>query len=155
MHTTLQHGINSAKGLSPNIAHPAQIEGLWEEMEPFIQRSVEHSPVGMLTVDSIRQLLLEDHAAVMYTTRDERIVALLVVRKVHYASYCSVRIIACAGRELKEASRFIDVLSAWCLTMGCVELEAWCRPAMVRLLRHFGFRTKITVVSLDLRGKLQ
>lgn len=141
--------------LEPNIANPGQIESMWEEIEPLMQRSIDNTPAGMLTVDVIFELLIHNQAALMYTSRGSKIVMALVVQKVHYSTYCVARVIALAGTELSSAYSFLDVLAAWCLTMGCVEIEAWCSPALARFHRRAGFKHKTTIVSLDLRGKLQ
>lgn len=142
--------------LIPNVMHIGQVPGLWESIEELVQRSVDNTPAGMLTVEVVKRMLFEGDATALYTSRDGEVELLLVVMVVNYSSYKAARVIACAGRDMAEASLFMDVLSCWALTMGCLEVEAWCQnPATVRFVHRAGFKTKTTVVSLDLRGKLQ
>lgn len=153
--TTPACGISSAKSpLFPHVFEPSQIEAIWPELEPFILASVEKS-FGMQTVNQVHDLLLKGHAHAFCTMRDNRLVMVLVVRLIEYATFGAARIIACAGKELKEATQFISALEAWALTQGAVELEGWCRPAVARLVRRLGWRTKVEMVTLDLRRKLQ
>lgn len=151
--TTAALGKNSAK-LTPYLYTPEIIPAVWDEMEAMLQPSFQHAK-GTLDPKQIYQWLCDETAVAFATTRYNRLVMLMIVMKVDYASYSALRIIACAGKELRGAMEHIHVLEAWALTRGCLELEAWCRPAMVRLTRRLGWEPKFTIVSRDLRRTLQ
>ena len=143
-----------SRGLKPYVYTAEIIPAVWDEMEAMLERAFKYN-YGMLSKAAIFNWLVDGSATAFATTRDNRLIMVLVVMKVDYAHYSAARIIACAGRELQGAMQFIDALEAWALTQGCVEIEAWCRPAMVRLTRRLGWLPKLTMVSRDLRRKLQ
>jgi hypothetical protein len=155
MLTIHQPGTSSGRGeLTPWVFTQEQIAPSWEELEVFIARSVEKSK-GTITVAAIQESLLAGHATAFATARNGKFEAVLVVRIVDYLHYRAARIIACAGKNLREAKPFAESFEAWALTQGAVEIEAFCRPAVSRLLRYFGYEIKFNLVSKDLRRKLQ
>lgn len=89
------------------------------------------------------------------TLRNGKIELVLVVTLCEYATYNAVRIVAMAGKGLKDAAQFLPELEAWALTQGAVQLEGWCRPSVSRLLRSVGFETPFAMCIRDLRRKLQ
>lgn len=151
--TTLARGTNSGE-LKRYFFSPEEIPAVWPEMDDLLQSSIRYSH-GTLTSESLHAALLENRAKAICTIRDNRLALVLIVSPIHYATYSSMQILACSGSGLKEAMQHIDALEAWALTQGCVEIEAWCRPAMVRLSRRLGWQQKTVIVSRDLRRKLQ
>lgn len=147
-------GTNSDEPLRPVLIGPQEVRVYWESIEPFIARSVKRA-YGTLTVDYIQDMLFRGYAVAFLTMRGEEIIAVLICDRVFYATYTSIRVIACAGQELKEAVQFMDILDAWAISQGAVEIEAWCRPAMVRLSKRLGWTPKFTIVTRDLRRRLQ
>lgn len=121
---------------------------------PMIERGLRHAR-GTMLLDEFRVMLLNGSATCFATIKYARIELMLVVLPVDYATYRVARILACSGRGLKEAAQFLDALEAWALTQGCVEIEGWCRPAMVRMAQRLGWQPKFTIISRNLRGKLQ
>lgn len=155
MRTTAAHGINSDKTeLQLAFYHDEEILDVWEELRPLLERSAEVS-YGMLTVEATQELILKHGAVVFATVRDNQFEAAIVVQKISYSTYAVARIIACAGRNLEEFMQEIDALEAWALANDCVEIEAWCRASMMRLVRRFSFHPKVMIVTRDLRRKLQ
>lgn len=145
---------HKSKELQPYVYHPSLIPAVWDELEAMLHRSFEHAK-GTIDPKQVYKWLCDEDAVAFATTREGRLEMAMVVMKVDYAQYSVVRIIACAGKNLKGAMNFVYALEAWALTQGCVELEAWCRPAMVRLTRRLGWEPKFMIVSRDLRRKLQ
>lgn len=155
MLTTAAPGTSSKPGETVGyVFTPEQIPLAWEELESFIEKSIEKS-FGMMTTRQCYDMLCAGQAAAFATSRDGKLRLVLVVRPVEYASYRVARIIAMAGTGLREAHRFVDALEAWAVALGCVELEGWCRPAVTRFLRRLGWQPKLTLVVRDLRRKLQ
>lgn len=153
MLTTIAPGTSSAK-LEPYVYTPESIPLMWDELESVLQRCFDRS-YGMLDPQQVRHWLMHGLATAFATVRDGRIVAAFIVMKVDYPTYSVARILLCAGKDLRGAMRFVDALDAWALTQGCVEIDAWCRPGMARLVRRWGWHHKLAIVSRDLRRKLQ
>lgn len=155
MYTPITQAAGTSWGkLEPAIYSRELIPVMWERLEPFIKRSLEHAQ-GTMTLQEMRFLLESGQATCFATLRNGELELVLVALKVNYATYSVCRVIVLAGTGLKEAAQFLDALEAWALTQGCIEIEGWCRPAMVKLTARLGWRTKFVIVSRDLRGKLQ
>jgi len=150
----LQPGLRKDKGWNVYLMHQVEVPVLWELLEPLLARAVQHGR-GMVTCEGMRELLFQGVARAFILLEDDQIRAIFVAKPVCYDKYRAVRIIAAAGRGMKHAMAQLHVLEAWALTLEAVEVEGWCRPAMERLLRKYGFKYKATIVSLDLRRKLQ
>lgn len=157
MLTTARPGTSSAEGPLKGCLHEADhIPLVWDQLEPMIERSIKAGR-GEITTEAVYAMLVNGHAFAFTAHRNEQVEIVLVVRPVLYSAYTVVRIIACAGRNLKEALHLFEGVELWALGKGAVELEAWCRPAMSRLLKSpkMGWASKFEVLSKDLRRKLQ
>lgn len=125
------------------------------EVAYLIERSIAYSK-GTVTMQQIIAFLNAGEAHMFGTVKDGKILSVFIGRIVVYPSDYSVfRIIACAGRDLKAALVNLEALEAWVICQGAVEIEAFCRPSMYRLLRRLGWNEKMMIVSRDLRRKLQ
>lgn len=131
-----------------------EIEEFWPELEPFIARACKASQ-GMMDVESVHKNLLDAYCVAFSTVYDGAITSVTVVRLVEYADHKVLRITACAGRDIAAAMKYLPLVEAWGFAQGADELEAWCRPGMVRLLRKYGWKTKFTAVSRNIRRTLQ
>ena len=151
--TTQVAGTNSAK-LEAYVYRPELIPLVWGEMENVLEKCFEKT-AGILSAEQVYQWLTEGTAIAFATVKENRLEAVLIVTKVNYAKYSIARIVACGGMNLKGAMQFIDALEAWAFTHGCVEIEAWCETPVARLVRRYGWKSKLTIVSRDLRRKLQ
>lgn len=140
--------------LAPYLYTPELILHVWDEMEVLLLPCFEETK-GMIDSKSVRRWLLEGHATAFATVENDRMAAVLIIMPVEYVNYKAARVIACGGSDLRGATKFIDALEAWALTQGCVELEAWCRPVVARLIHGFGWEHKLTILCRDLRRKLQ
>ena len=152
-HITLPLGTNSGK-LEPFVYSKEAIPEIWPEMEELLSTCFEETK-GMLDSKTTYEWLLEGYATAFATIQENKMIAVLIVMPVQYSAFRSARVIACGGGDLRMATKFIDALEAWALMQGCVELEAWCRPVVARLIHGFGWEHKHTVLYRDLRRKLQ
>ena len=143
-----------SKELDAKAFTQSEIEKYWEELEPFVQKSIDVSD-GDITLDAVKYLLATGSATAFATILNGKFQAVLVVDIVLYSTYRSARILCCAGRKLKEAMKFIGALEVWALSHEAVQIEGWCRPGVVRLVRRLGFIPRRTSVVYDLRRKLQ
>lgn len=146
-------GISSAE-LEPIVFEQSAIPAMWPELEALLLPCIEEAN-GMLSSASLLQWLLEGWATAFATIKENKVVAVLIIMPVDYATYRCARVVACGGSDLRGATKFIDALEAWALTQGCVELEAWCRPVVARLIHGFGWNQKLIILNRDLRRKLQ
>lgn len=155
MLTTRVRGINS--GNSDRVAVVYDKDSLifvWDEMRPMLERCIEVTR-GMLTMELMEVRLSNGEWTAFAVLYNGSLESVLVVGTVEYSSYRAARILACAGKNLHEAMKYFDVLEAWALKNNCQEIEGWCEPSMVKLVRRFGFSTKKVIVSRNLRSKLQ
>lgn len=146
-------GTNSDK-LVPVIYPSEAIPSIWEEMEGVLA-ICETVSNGMITTKLIHRWLLDGDAVAFGILKDEKLLSVLVVMPVQYATYKVARVIAYAGKNFIGTMQFIDALEAWALMQGCVELEGWCREEVVKLVSRYGWKPTLTIVSRDLRRKLQ
>lgn len=126
----------------------------WDRYEHLVVDSVAHSK-GTLTVAGVAEALQNGSACAMGTERNGEVVMILVARIVEYETFNSARIVAMAGRNLREAHKFMHLLEEWAFAQGAVELEGWCRPAVQRLLQRMGWKHKFSIMTYDLRRRLQ
>lgn len=154
MLTTPAPGTSSDRGLQSYIFSPGEIPAAMDDLRPFLELSAKESK-GMISASGLERMLLESEAVAFATIREHEIEAVLVLTIVEYDTYKAARVIACAGKSLIEASKFLDALGSWALTMGAIELEAWCRPAVENLLLKLRWEHKVSIVTYDLRRKLQ
>src|SRR3990167_6585269 len=110
---------------------------------------------GMITTELLHRWLLEGDAVAFAILKDDRMLSVLIVMPVAYATYKVARVVAFAGKNFIGAMQFVDALEAWALMQGCVELEGWCREEVVKLVSRYDWKPKLTIVSRDLPRKLQ
>jgi hypothetical protein len=146
--------LSPRKGLYPFVLLKEEIATHWPFLEPMIARSVAKSK-GTVTTEVIYKALCQGEIVCFGTAIDGEPEAIIVVQATRYETYTAGRILACAGKNLKDAMQFWHIVEGWAHDMEAVEMEAWCRPAVERLLRRYGWRHKFSIVSLDLRRKLQ
>jgi hypothetical protein len=149
------HLLSRKPGLYPFAFAKEEIPGMWDSLEPMLERSVEHSH-GMCTLESLHQWLLEGLATCIGTAIDNEPRAVFILRPVHYVTYTAARIVAAAGRDLGPSMVFFNVVEEWAHGIGASEVECWCRPAMVRLLQRYAWKRKgLELMTYDIRRKLQ
>lgn len=141
-------------GLYPRVLVPDEVLYYWNDMEPFIERCARVSE-GMLEAKATQDMLLAGVATAFMTLNDVGLVALFIARIVDYPTYRSARVISASGNDLKGAMKFFFLLENWAFEQGATQIEGWCRPGMVRLLRRFGFDKKLSLVTLSLKRNLQ
>jgi len=149
-----QIGLRKLPGLNAFILHKEEVEVLWEMLEPYIARSVRHS-FGTVSVQGIRMLLMTGQATAIVMLENDHLIAVFAVMVIPYAYYKSVRVIAAAGRKMSEAMARIDVLITWALKQEATEIEGWCRPSVERMLKRYGFKHRLSIVTLDIRRSMQ
>lgn len=148
------HILTKHPGVHAFVLLKEDLPGWWDTIEPFIARSVAHSQ-GTVTVEGIKESLCEGVRVCIGAAYRGEPFLVAVLRPVSYQTYIAARIEAIAGRNIKQAACCMPVIAQWARDIGAVELEAWCRPAVVRLLQRWGWKPKFTIVTLDLRRNLQ
>lgn len=142
-------------GLYPFVLLKEEVPAVWDSLEPMLERSVKHSH-GMCTTDAIREWLMEGAAVCIGTAVDNEPRAVFICRPVYYVTYVAARIVAAAGRDLGPSMGYFHVVEEYAIGIGASEVEAWCRPAMTRLLRKYGWKRKeLEMLTFDVRRKLQ
>jgi hypothetical protein len=154
MFTIAERGTSSDRGFEAWSFQPDQIPAAWEELEPFVLDAL-HYAKGELSVEDVKKFLLQGYFAAFALAKEGRIQLVMITELCNWPQYSSVRVLAMAGNNFDAAKQFLSAFEAWVLSKGAVEIEAWCRPEMSRLLRRLGFLKAYEIVRLDLRSKLQ
>ncbi|MGH9567169.1 MAG: hypothetical protein ACRD4I_14380, partial [Candidatus Angelobacter sp.] len=131
-----------------------EVQKYWEELEPFIMRSVAIS-AGTLNMQGMFAALCNGDYTAMATLRNDTFTSVLIVEIVEYAEYGALRIVAISGKDLYSALDWLPDVEEFGSRLGAIEFEAWCRPAMVRLLRRWGWSPKLTQMVKPFRKSLQ
>lgn len=123
-----------------------------KEFVPLIERSIKVS-FGSIRGEEVAGMLVVGDATAVTIEENGQILILMVVRLVQYPEYRATRIVCMSGRKLKEAHNCWNEFKRWSISLGADEIEAFCRPAMIRLLHRFGsWKPKFTALSVDLRS---
>lgn len=158
MRTTTALGISSASsGLSPRAYSPGDAMANWDLLEPYVEKSLRWAR-GTITTPQLKQMVADGVATAFAMIEEDGTPAMaLIATIVQYQTYRAARVLACAGNKLEIAAQYAEVLEMWAYSLGASELEAWCRPAMVRLLARepFNFEFRFTIVSRSLRRYMQ
>lgn len=133
---------------------PNQVEKVWEKCVPHLQAAISYS-VGESSIEHFRRGIMAGRMDLFvgYDAGGDVHVA-MVTQFVEYPLMTVLRVILIGGDEpmiLEQCvNEYWPTLKAWSRSKGASKWEATCHPAMARLLHQSGFKSKYTVVFLDL-----
>lgn len=105
---------------------------------------------GEFTLDDLRELCREGRALSGLAFKDGEPVMAFVLEFVHYPRAMHLRVIALGGSDVRGAARtFWPSFVEWAAECGVSHIEAYCAPAMTRLLRPLGFQHTYDTVRLS------
>ena len=125
---------------NPNLllVYPENIKHVWEEVDPLIEKALEHSAGGMDVTDALKLLLEEDLELWVGVDEDsEDILCALLTEIVAYPNKTVLRILTFAtesGLDLDLWMECLPVLEAFAVHMKCDALEAWTRKGLAKKL---------------------
>mgnify|MGYP003575151633 CR=1 FL=1 len=138
----------------PFVFEPSEVSANWDSICPFLEASVRVS-FNMISLVQLRRLLESGEAVCIGIARDNEPLAIFVAHIVNYSDYRCARVIAAAGTQLKDAMRYFHVMEGWAMSLGATEIEAWCRPAMERMLRRYGFKHRVSIITRRIERSYQ
>lgn len=106
-----------------------------------IERALVYAD-GVLGFSDVKKAV-EDGVMQLWVGENED--AVMVTELVDYPAKRVARVVAIAGALRKYKDQF-DLFLAWAKMNGACEVEAWCRPAVARLLRRYGFEKRQEIV---------
>lgn len=124
-----------------------------DDVRDLLEKAIEYIEHEMTLMDMLVAIQREVFQ-LWLGYQEEQVVSVMVTELVQYPKKKVCRIVALAGSTRQFASTF-EVIKSWAAANGAVELEAFCRPAITRLARCYGFFKKRDQIALDLRRYLQ
>lgn len=128
-------------------------EYFFDQAAPLIAKALKYAD-GELTVWDVKKLVQEGLMQLWIGYDGDEAETVMVTEISLFPAKKVVRVVALAGR-IAPYLHVWELVKEWAVMNGAVEIEAWCRPAMTRLLRRYGFTKRYEVVRCDLRRYLQ
>lgn len=125
----------------------------WREVEPLIQRALDHS-VGEFDKYDILKFILSEEMRLWVATDGPTLKGITVTQVIHFPRYRACQVVLMAGNDA-FTSWFKDMMQAvehWARSMGCVRIQEAGRPGWERMEKRLklGFRKSYTVMYKDL-----
>lgn len=129
------------------------VRDFFPQVLPFLERALRHAN-GELTLSDVLELAEKGIMQLWICYAGDKVETVMTTEISDFPSRRVVRVVTLAGR-IAPYLHIWKLLQEWALMHGAEEIEAWCRPAMTRLLRRYGFAKRYEIVRYDLRRKLQ
>ena len=130
-----------------------EVDDVFEQAVPLLRKALKHAN-GELTEYHIYRFVQAGLMQLWVGYERGEVAAVMVTEIADYPLKRVVRVLALAGKTAPFEDTF-ERIKLWAAENGAVELEAYCRPAVTRLIRRWGFFKLRDQVCLDLRRKLQ
>ena len=119
---------------------------LWEEIRPFIQEAADYAE-WEFTPASTREHIRTEMQQVWLVRSNGELKFVWVTEIVMQAARKAVIVFAAAG-ESRYGWDFWNYMSNWMEGNEIQEAEVYCRPAMARLLKKKGLKTRYEVLTI-------
>jgi hypothetical protein len=116
---------------------------------PLYDKAIAHSKGDWTLEDALRLFVNSQH--LLYLLYDNGCVIAFIQGQFVYYPQRTVFLVTLAAGKLLQYADSIKTLESTVAAQGAVEIEAWCRPSMERLLRRMGFKHKYNVVRKPIR----
>jgi hypothetical protein len=131
---------------------PVAVGDLWRFAEPYVKRALDHT-YGEITPSDLKILCQAEQAQLWMISKLNRIVGAGTTQIVIYPQMKVCRIITLAGAEFDEWKDMAHMnLEMWAESMGCSDMEAFCRKGFVPKLQEIGYKHRYSVVHKSLKG---
>jgi len=128
-------------------------DDLWEKIEPLIADAAEYSR-GEFTPATTRLQLFQQLQQLWVVTRNEEI-AFVWVTEIRQQTARRIVVVYAAAGKMTYGWEFWPHMSQWMRGNNIQEAEVYCRPAMARLLRRRGLKTRYEVLTIDPDGGIE
>ncbi len=127
------------------LASPELFEKYWLPAVPLIQKCIDRTMHGEMTVDDIMRLTIEEKMWVMVLKSDKfekpEVKFVLVLEVAHYPQFSSLNVVVIGGANLKMLiKRYWGFVCGWAYIIGIRRMECLVSPAMERILQGVGFK---------------
>ena len=127
-----------------------EIDAVWEDCAPLIQRSIEQS-LGQHDIQYVYQLLYLGHGALWCLYENGEIVLTAVITFVHHQQLKETSFLHLGGRGLLKALPFWPMFRNFMLNNGSYTFTSFGRPGFTKLLASLGIKPKKTFYHVDVR----
>ncbi len=148
--------VDPIEGFEPILLSTVEIlDRYWPQASKHLARCVNEAMRGELTLEDLYNGIKGGSMYGLVVKNDEPElpeVALAMVFETHaYAQYTVLNISALGGYELDALQKkFWKHVCSWAYMNGVRKLECSASPAMVRILKRFGFESIYTTMRMDL-----
>lgn len=130
-----------------------EIDLFIEAVAPLLHKALRYSRGEMSVADVL--YLVAEGVCQLWVGGEEDVKTVMLTELVDFPQKRVARIVALAGETAHYASTF-EAIQRWAAANGASELEAYCRPSVVRLAKRYGFfRTEREQIVLSLKGYMQ
>jgi hypothetical protein len=136
------------------IVNPDDIEYVWEEVKPLLEKALVHAEGEMLPSD-ILDLILEEKETLWVGMNDGDIFCAGVTEIITYPRKKVLRIITFAtksGHDYEMWKDFTDIIEGFGVRYGCSSIEAWTRKGLAKKLN---WDNEYSVITKDIKSKWQ
>lgn len=133
---------------------PEDIEYVWEDVIPLIEKALVHSE-GELSVSDILKLVTEKKEQLWVGMSDGDMFCAGITEIIKYPGKKVLRIITFAtesGHDYEMWKDFVDIIEGFGVRNGCSSIEAWTRKGLARKLN---WDHEYSVITKDIKSKWQ
>lgn|GEM_PF-2014270 len=126
----------------------------WDALSPLFQSVISRAAHGEFTVDDLHALAIGGKIQVGLVRQAGSIILALAFEFKSYPQKLAINFLAIGGKKLDSViARFSETFQKWAQDAGVDWIEAFCSPAMARILARYQYITTYQLVRLDLKPK--
>lgn len=136
------------------IVSPEDVEYVWEEVKPLIEKALSHAEGELLSEDVLNKIF-EERQTLWVGMKDGEIFCSGVTEVITYPRKKILRVITFAtknGHDYKYWKGFEEVIEGFAVRRGCSALEAWTRKGLAKKL---DWDNEYSVITKDIKSKWQ
>lgn len=128
---------------------PEMLYSVWNEVKPFIQKSIEQSHADF-NEEHMKAWLVRGEEILLVIVENEKIIGCGTVKFINHPNHRVAFITSCGGKDIVSQNIF-DEVENWARNLGATKIQAWAKDAQARLYRQkAGFKSVCQVVEKDL-----
>lgn len=132
-----------------DVKHVAQT---WPFVEAFIDAAVQQVPPEIRTYDTphVQQFVSSGAWQLLVVVDDtDKILGAFTISFNNYPKH-RVAVVTTLGGKHVVSHDTIAQFKKYCHSCGATQIHAFCRPAMVRFLKRYGYEPRTTLVELPM-----
>jgi hypothetical protein len=136
------------------IVNPDDVEYVWHEVEPLIEKALAHAD-GELYPEDVLSLIFDERQTLWVGMKDGEIFCAGVTEIITYPRKRVLRVITFAtknGHDYKYWKDFEEVIEGFGVRHGCSSIEAWTRKGLAKKLK---WDNEYSVITKDIKNKWQ